>query len=414
MKTETTTSANSKRRIKAILEMIGWSSTIAVDIYACFHMNWGIHAALKIILLVGMIIVSGLGFRSCFVELIEDVRDQKDKERKVVWEEARHVVVVGFSVIDVLMLMVLNKFMVDSESLSKLWEARVEWIVALGTAIGILGAIWAVLAKMEASRAFSEANESKDYAFRTYNSIAGAFKFNEILKQNTDFMLPFHLHREHSDLILFLGFPAVGFFHRGNHGKEDMLNEAVTFCDNLTAKLLSLKNTTEKPIIRLVLHSAVLTKEYLNKGESDKTITNKERQNYENAEKRLHEAIKEFSLAEGKNFKCAVLEKEIGLRFAISKSINPDEEENEKAIVWVVADFLINKSNSNQSNQVLSKFESAGFKSRDPEIIKALRNLCDDYIDHPREGLIKSFLSALATGANQQGATNQTPNSQEA
>ncbi len=389
MKTETTTSDNSKRKVKTILEMIGWFSTIVVVIYVLVLvcMNCGSHAALKTILLLGMLIVSGLGLWSCFVELIEDVRDQKGKERKVVWEEARHVVVVGFIVIDVLMLMVLNKFMVDSESLSKLWEARVEWIVALGTAIGILGAIWAVLAKMEASRAFSEAAESKDYAFRTYNSIAGAFKFSEILKSNTDFMLHFHLGRTESDLILFLGFPAVGYFHRGNAKESDMLPSALQFCDKLTSKLISLKHENGSPVLRLVLFSKELTKHYLDKGVTNKTITDEQRKEFEQAENKLHEAIQEL-ISKKPNFKCALLEKEIGLRFAISKSINPDEEEKEKAIVWVVADFL---TDNVAQNYDLSKFESAGFKSRDPDIIKALRNLCDDYIDHHRDGLIKPF-----------------------
>jgi hypothetical protein len=368
--------------VGTLVEFLAWAAVIVIVVFTINDTDWQHHADAKRIGLALVILVSVMGLLSCARDLTQE------QMRPSLWREIRRVALTALGAIGVLMILVITKSMVDSSSLAQLWEPKFEWIVAAGIALGVLGAAWAVLAKLEASRAFSEAFESKRYALRTYNSIAGAFRFNEILKPNTDSMLPFHVGRAHSELILFLGFPAVGFFHQGKASTQSFLEAALTFGRDLANRLEKFAQDTRDPLVRLVLFSHELTQHYLDKGIADKTITPEQRQDYEAVEARLYSTIAPL-LRKNTNFKCAVLEQEIGLRFAISKSIDPDEEENERAIVWVVADFL---PNDGTTTPILSDFGSAGFKSRDPEVIRALRSLCDDYVEHPRPGLVRPFL----------------------
>lgn len=236
-----------------------------------------------------------------------------------------------------------------------------------------------------------------DYATKTYNSIAGAFEFREILNTNIDFMLPYHLGRQNSDLILFLGFPAVGMFYKekvkqpgANEIDFDMFNDALRFCHCLRDKLYQLCTVNaDKLTLRLICFSKNLTKKYLECAIKINILSKEQGDAFQSVENSLHEAIIKLKEKCPRNFRYAFLEKEIGLRFAISKKQDPSqEEENEKASVWVVSDFYIDDVNCKENIKKLSEFQSGGYKTRDPEIIKVLRSLCDNYIDHPQEGFI--------------------------
>jgi protein-S-isoprenylcysteine O-methyltransferase Ste14 len=311
VKTETTHDDDATRKTKILLELLGWIGTVVVCCVVLFYANWSDKIAICILKAIGllfMLIASIIGIVCCFSDNRIDLREQEvEQEHKLPWKEIRHFFLTGFLVIDVIMILVLKEFLLDSDAVAKLWQAKIEWIVALGIAIGILGAVWAVLAKIDASRAFEQASQARYYTLKTYNSIAGAFKFREILKPNSDFMLPFHLEREHSALILFLGFPAVGFFHRGNNTPKepDLLPLALKFCNDLTTKLSSLQYDGNFPFIRLVLFSKELTKHYLEKAVTENTITNDQKAEFERVEGHLHEAIQELK-SKNRNFKCAV------------------------------------------------------------------------------------------------------------
>lgn len=315
------------------------------------------------------------------------IKSEINKDEKSEFEYLKDwiIVLLVFNIIFALILIfaLLGLFRAD--------EPKIEWFLALVSVIGIVGAIWAILARIDAKKAHEQAMAAKesadsahDTAVKTYKSIAGAFQFSEILKLETEFMLYSHVNRENSDLILFLGFPAVGFFCRDD--KFDWYDQSLNFCEHLTTKLYRLvaQESLGRIEIRFVCFSKELTKVYLDKTLKDQLISQGQYDAFVSIEKELHKALKDLKEKHPNNFKYAFLEKEIGLRFTISAVRDFNRESNEKCIVWVVSDF----QPSNGLKTDIINFQSGGFKTVDPEIIKVLRELCKDYIEHPQTNFI--------------------------
>ncbi len=227
-------------------------------------------------------------------------------------------------------------------------RARIEWLVALASVIGIAGTIWAVLAKRDAERAFLEAQKTRQAIFQVV-------PFDEIPSIVEQMILS-----AREDLVAVLGVPAVGFF------LEETREQAVRCCDCLAARISSdlgkLSSTSLAEITLLYLDDTLLGK--LVTRARGKGLSQADETRFNDIRNNLRARIEG---AQKNTFKFGWLKEDPGLRFVIRKDLsNP---EREKALFWLVSDF-------DEENP--TGFGAVGFMSQDLEFLKVLKALAKE------------------------------------
>src|ERR1022692_133235 len=98
--------------------------------------------------------------------------------------------------------------------------ARVEWFIAVGAGLAVIGAIWAVWAKVMADKAFHAAQLAEKEAYRAYLGVTTkSIPFDQLI---ADRLLLKHINSANTKMRLLLGLPQVGFFYK---------NEGLTLVD---------------------------------------------------------------------------------------------------------------------------------------------------------------------------------------
>lgn len=286
----------------------------------------------------------------------------------------------AFFSFQVVLLLITCKWLVEPRTADKFSDARLEWFLVLVSIIGVIGAIWAILAKVDARRAFDTAElalkastEAVDYSRKAYESVATSFQFEALFNQNADCMLPYHLERARrvgGDLILFLGFPAVGFF------KKELRSESLQLLSLITQTVLAIRarSSGETCVLKLVCFSEELSQAFLAEAKSENTLTDEDIKLFTDHAKGFYAEL-EAVTKNGGDSRIDFLDdgkSDPGIRFAITK--NTRDGYGEKGVCWIVSGFRLG------SKENLKDFMSAGFKTRDEEVTKVLRQLCEQNI----------------------------------
>ena len=304
---------------------------------------------------------------------------------------------------DILILLVVFKQLVDPTTLLKLGDARMEWTVAVGTIIGIVGALWALIAKMDATRSFMqakdanekaseahiEAKKSADTAMDAYRAIAGIVSFEDMLvpdgeKQGVP-MLHGMLNAAYEELIMVLGVPAVGYFRKVKEEDESgnvvsvefpLKENSTKFCHELANFIRDLSSPDKKDLktVRLFYFDDETLESYnrsaINNGEMTMEESELLNDSYDDLKKAIEHLPKE--IIDSGRFQYRRYNVELGLRFVIAHSQLKAKMTEEKALVWVVSDFKPNYPGD---------FGAAGFTTLDKNIIDNLRRLSKGYLD---------------------------------
>lgn len=114
--------------------------------------------------------------------------------------------------------------------------AKVDGIIWFMTIVGIIGAIWAIFARIDAERAFNQSKKTYDALGSTFDFISffENDKFPEILESigKTNY--------EESIFTLYIGFPCVGLLYRDNEKLKK--NGPIELFLKLISKLRSIKD----------------------------------------------------------------------------------------------------------------------------------------------------------------------------
>jgi len=268
------------------------------------------------------------------------------------------------------------------------FEVRIEWFIWLTFCLGVIGALWAIAAKMKADEAFFASSAAYSKARETLLSFGGSLNFDDIMNEKSVRMLPAMIRNAKTELIILISIPLVGFFKSNEMGKK--------FINILIQKLEEIAEGGYKEFDKIILlyFDDDVSKKYIqswktkedNKIKASSDSDEKKQRDMANIQEAYVQFIEKLDLLtklvnridrdknEGRVDKDRIsiirYKVDIRVRFVISKA-----GMNQRALVWVVSDFELDGENDGD----LSKFESAGFSTQDELIINVLQKLADDY-----------------------------------
>jgi hypothetical protein len=84
--------------------------------------------------------------------------------------------------------------------------SELDLILTISTIIAIVGAVWAIYARIDAERAFNKSQE-------TLNALGATFPFYDILNKDKVSDIISFIGKDNCDISLFLGFPIIGYLY---------------------------------------------------------------------------------------------------------------------------------------------------------------------------------------------------------
>lgn len=254
--------------------------------------------------------------------------------------------------------------------------SHIDGIILLMSIIGIIGALYALFARIDAEKAFHKAEqtyqksqETLHKAQETLEALGNSFEFYEIFFQNR---LPFILdgmNREDKTVSLFLGFPCVACFYHDRDkipGKDQKIREMFYgFIHKMKQLVRDMQNERQKPYnFNLAVFSVKEINDTRDAGNFnftygvDELLLEFKRTLLtilEEREKHAHwkEKIKVHVIDKMKE----------KFRYAVVR--DNDNPSGSKAIIWIIPDFPVEKNG----------FKSACFQSSDSNLIAMLENV---------------------------------------
>ncbi|MCX6911298.1 MAG: hypothetical protein NTY01_25095 [Verrucomicrobia bacterium] len=153
------------------------------------------------------------------------------------------VFLIGFCFCAILGKQFLSSSIVEHHEFDK---AKLEWFLALGWVIGLIGAVWAILAKNAADRAFHEAQFAAIRSQKAYMAVSTKpVEFSDLVAH--DGVLQRLLKSAQSGMHLMLGVPAVGFLSRGDNDSFPLQKDATNIATTILDKAETLINAG-KPV----------------------------------------------------------------------------------------------------------------------------------------------------------------------
>jgi hypothetical protein len=259
--------------------------------------------------------------------------------------------------------------------------SEVDGLVMLMSVIGIIGAIWAVFARVDAERAFNAAKEAKDEAIKakeesvkTYKSFGASFEFLDILDDNKkNERLPFIIDKIGSSntiVSLYLGFPCVGCLYKDYIHFTKNINRVF---NDFVEKLGFIIDAEHSFTLNLAVFDATSIAKFMSKSGLDKLEYQGDNlfKRYFEKLRALENKMKDPTWNKEKIIKIIKLTPETEkFRFACVyrnpklSNVTYDENQISRGLIWVVPDLLYDK-----------KFDSAGFQTSDVDIIKMLQKV---------------------------------------
>ncbi len=234
------------------------------------------------------------------------------------------------------------------------WDSEVDIFLAVISIIAVIGAVWAVLARIDAEKAFNKSQETLD-------ALGNTFEFSEILNDDKLVEIIDSIGNEHTRINLFLGFPCIGYLYQG---KKDFKIKPEELFERLNRKLTDLLDQIQNKTVKTKFHLNIATLSF----DDAKELLTDDAGNYkpinfakEDCLLKFYNLIQELDNDEAKKYvKHIKIVKNENLRFSSIRQENKSTSKS-KAIIWVV---------SNLSG--VKPFDSAGFQSSDTKLISVL------------------------------------------
>lgn len=262
-----------------------------------------------------------------------------------------------------------------------IWFSHADILLIVASIIAIIGAIWAILARIDAERAFNKSQETLD-------ALGNTFKFYDVLNKDKIFGIIDKIGKSDFAISLFIGFPYIGYLYEEKNKFHILPEDAF---EKLTHKLDTLKSSivdTKYPINNYKFSISVfpedislqLVEKYANENKSVK----------ENEVTEIQEKIKEFykrikiikSLGKAEIIIDENMSTDENLRFvSLEFKTNNFSFKDNKVLVWIIKDL---------SNTEVS-FDTQCFQSSDLNLISIVQTAFD------------------SKNKQQNGETNSTP-----
>lgn len=276
----------------------------------------------------------------------EDEREKKEKKRNYRW--------VAYWLLATAILFWAFKELGYIHNPKNFAFSHADLLLAVASIIAIVGAVWAVFARIDADKAFKKSQQTLD-------AIGSTFGFEEILNNDKLVEIINSIGISNTKINLFLGFPCIGYLFKD---KTKFKNVPEVLFMDFNSKLGSLLiGLAAKRIANFQLNLAVFSQadsaalltnaagqyEPILLGEKD--VLKEFYANIEELKKLNHDEIKIFEIQRNEN-----------LRFA-SIQLQDQPTHRSKAIVWIVRDLTSG----------VNKFDSAAFQSSDTKLISVLQ-----------------------------------------
>ena len=235
------------------------------------------------------------------------------------------------------------------------YQSHADWFLVIVSIVAIIGAIWAVLARIDAEKAFTQSKE-------TYDALSNSFMFTQIYEDERLPKIYNCIGEERVTVTLFLNFPIVGLFEKDDPKFVEKAKE--TFTTILIPKLEKLMDSFPH---KFKLNIACYTKSFTMSFLTAPELADEKRrvENFYTLIEAL--AVKYKDPAKFNRF---YFDKDIGLRIAL---VIPDIKKGEgDALVWTVSDF---------TPATASSFDTASFKTMDRYFIMTLDKMFENFKD---------------------------------
>jgi hypothetical protein len=246
--------------------------------------------------------------------------------------------------------------------------SHIDGIIAMMSVIGIIGALWALFARIDAEKAFLKAQETLD-------ALGNSFNFSEIFYQNRIPSVLNAIAEENKKVSLFLGFPCIACFysHRDKiqGGDKKIRDTFIKFTDSLRKIARDIDSDDTKPYaFNLAIFS--IREMEATAAESDFIFSSGGDELLANYKRALRSIIEEKRKKPvwDEMIKIHIMDKlKEKFRFAILNDTT--DSSASKAIIWIVPDFPSKKNG----------FESACFQTRDLNLVAMLEKVFDKATD---------------------------------
>lgn len=232
--------------------------------------------------------------------------------------------------------------------------SHADLLLAVASIVAIIGAVWAVFARIDAEKAFKKSQQTLD-------AIGSTFGFEEILNSDKLVTIIKSIGSNDTKINLFLGFPCVGYLYEDKARFKNApqflfmdFNDQLAFLlTGLAAKRISNFE------LNLAIFSQTDSKELLKDKDGNYVpIKLGDKDILEEFYKNIGE-LKKLNLS---GIKISEIQRNENLRFA-SIQLQNEPTHKSKAIVWVVRDL---------TNGV-TQFDSSAFQSSDTKLISVLQ-----------------------------------------
>jgi uncharacterized SAM-binding protein YcdF (DUF218 family) len=251
--------------------------------------------------------------------------------------------------------------------------ARVEWFIAASAGIAVIGAIWAVWAKIMADKAFHAAQSADDKAYQAYLGVTTkAIQFDQMIANKA---LLKHINSANARMRLLLGLPQVGFFYKNpKNGELALVDAACELSTKISAKANNILDQGGE--VDILFFDKKLCDFVAEKAAVDPLIKTKFLAFYDSFVASLQCSAANvrlkwcgYALAAQRP---TVSEFDPGIRIAIVDMGKPNGIKLEKAIIWFVSEFL---------DDTPTKFRAAALETYDPSLINLMNSLVDYYLE---------------------------------
>lgn len=262
--------------------------------------------------------------------------------------------------------------------------AKVDLIIAFTTIVGVIGAAWAVFARIDAEKAFNQAK-------LTHEALGTTFSFSEILDSDRLPSIIKNIGQQGTKVTLFLGIPCVGLFYKDRIeelGKGKIIkvfNELINDLNELVAS-----NNTNV-FVCLGLFKKDIAIKYLK--ESGFDFNHGTRDLIEEYGK-VYDELMRLKVTEKFKDCIKIIEIEPQKEYFRFASVYNERDGIHKAIVWVVPDLptlivhpvtnIQQTKNSKQKTPAKNGkseegfFDSACFQTSDRSLIRILQSVFDN------------------------------------
>ena len=297
-----------------------------------------------------------------FIKIKNHIKDENSEKKIRNVHTSNWFWVCIWIILAILFLFGLSKLGMIHPPINGFEVSHLDLILAIASIIAVIGAVWAVFARIDAEKAF---NESK----RTRLSFGNSFKFHSIIHdQKLNYIID-DIGEKGSTVTLYLGFPIVGWFCK-DFDRVQSLNFIVRLQSILQQKILNPIEKFEDFKLHIGLFTKLKIDLLLTTIYQDHSISEAHKTTIKSFITTLYE-VKRVVGADSNLKQKVIFYEDIpdyGEKFRFS-SVNNDKTNKHKALIWIIPDFI------QEQDETEIMFESACFQTLDITIIEMLHEV---------------------------------------